>query len=239
MKLLFVAVAICAGITTSGQSLQWHYDFRHSLYPKLNAVNFPTFTFEYFKNLDSAKGSFLIKVQTDLSGKSNNVGQVFTQITRTLRFWKPPVQLALSYSGGLGVAPASFGFYISNAFAAGASYPFQWKGAYLVTNLQLRYNAFDAPSYDPQFTFYFGKGYNNYKLFVTASFTFWTQNRNQGNVATQDLTGKVFEFFGDPQLWYRVYKGVSIGTRIYVYYHVLSGDNQVQFYPTIGIKNQF
>jgi hypothetical protein len=77
------------------------------------------------------------------------------------------------------------------------------------------------------------------ELFVAASFTFWTQNRNQGNVATQDLTGKIFEFFGDPQIGYRVYKGVSIGSRVYVYYHVFTGDNQVQFYPTIGIKNQF
>jgi len=239
MKLLFVAAVIFPSMTAGGQSLQLHYDFRHSLYPKLNPLNFPTFTFEYFKNLDSTKGSFLIKVQTDLSGKSNNVGQVFTQMTRTMRFWKPPVQLALSYSGGLGVTPSSYGFYINNSLAAGASYPFQWRGAFLVTNLQLRYNAFVTPSYDPQFTFYFGKGYDHYKLFFAGSFTFWTQNRDQGNVTTQDLKGKIFEFFGDPQIWFRIHNGLSVGSRVYLYYHVLTGDNQVQFYPTIGIKSQF
>lgn len=181
----------------------------------------------------------LFKLQTDLKGKNNNVGQVFTQISQSLRFWKPKLYLSLNYSGGLGITSDAYGFYLSNSFGVGVSYPFQWKGAWFATNLLFRYNAFDQPSYDPQFTFYFGKGFLDYKIFIAGSFVFWTENRNQGNDDTQNLSGKKFAFFGDPQIWIRIKNGFSVGSRINVYYHLLSEDDQIQFYPTLGTKYQF
>ena len=240
MKLLFFSISLLISISTFSQNLQFHYDFRHSMDPKLNPVNFPSFSFEYFKNIDTVgTGSFLFKIQADLKGTDNNMGQVFTQLTQTLRFWKPKVYLSLTYSGGLGVTPTSYGFYLSNSFGAGVSYPFQWKGAWISTSLSYRYNAYKRPSHDPQFVFYFGRGFFNYKIWMAGSIVSWTENRDQGIDYTKDLTGKKFCFFGDPQIWFNVKNGFSVGTRVNLYYHLLTIDNQLQVYPTLGTKYQF
>jgi hypothetical protein len=240
MKISFLILLLLFTITGFSQNLQLHYDFRHSVNPGLNHKNFPTFSFEYFKNVDTlGTGSFLLKLDASLSGTQNNVGQVFTQISQSLRFWKPKIYLSLTYSGGLGVTETSFGYYLSNAFGAGVSYPFQFKGAWMATSLCFRMNVFEKPSYDPQLTVYFGKGFFNYKIFAAGSFVFWTENRNRGNDLASSLTGKKFAFFGDPQIWFKVKNGFSAGSRINVYYHLLKEDNSILFYPTLGLKYQF
>ena len=219
------------------QNLQFHYDFRHTVDPEHNAKNYPGFSFEYFRLLDTVgTGSFLLKAQADLKGRNNNMGQAFLQISQTLRFWKPKIYLNLHYSGGLGVTDNAFGFYLVNAYGIGASYPFQWKGAWLSINLMARYSAFDKPSVDPHWTAYFGRGFFNYKLFVTGSFVFWTENRNHGDDLTKDLKGKKFAFFGDPQVWFKIKRGLSFGSRINVLYHLVASDNTIQLYPTLGFK---
>lgn len=240
MKYLLLFALFSLSIAGFSQNLQLHYDLRHTIDPQRNLKNFPSFSFEYFKEIDTlGTGSFLLKLQADFHGKNNNIGQVFTQISQSIKFWKPKVYLSLHYSGGLGITPTSFGFHIPNSFGLGVSYPFQWKGAWFASNLLLRYNAFDKASYDTQFTFYFGKGLLHWKIFVTGSFVFWTENRNQGNEYTKNLSGKKFAFFGDPQIWFKIKKGLSLGSRINVYYHVLDEGNQIQFYPTLGSKWQF
>lgn len=224
----------------NGQNLQIHYDFRHTVDPKLKPTNFPTFTFEYFKEIDTlGTGSFLFKTQIDLRGEDHNVGQVFTQVSQSLRFWKPKFFIYLNYSGGLGMTSDGFGFYLSNAFGAGVSYPFQWRGAWVATNLSLRYTAFKRTSYDPQFVFYFGRGFLNYRILISGSYVFWTENRDQGIEYTAGQRGKKFAFFGDPQVWIKIKGGFSIGSRVNVFYHLLTNENQLQFYPTIGGKCQF
>lgn len=240
MKYLLFLASLFISLKGGSQNLQVHYDFRHTTDPKLNSKNFPTFSFEYFKNIDTLDtGSFLLKLNAQLDGKNSNIGQVFTQISQTLRFWKPKVYLSLNYSGGLGVTPDSFGYYLSNSFGVGPAFPFQWKGAWVATSICFRINVFDIPSYDPQFNLYFGKGFFNYKIFAAGSFVFWTQNRNQGNEYTKDFKGKKFVFFGDPQIWFRIKNGFSVGSRINVYYHLLSENNKIQLYPTLGTKYQF
>lgn len=240
MKFLCFTLSILFASWTLGQNLQVHYDLRHTIDPKLNPENFPGFSFEYFKPIDTlGTGSFLLKLQADLKGKKNNVGQVFVQVSQSLKFWKPKIYLSFNYSGGLGVTPASFGYYLSNSAGVGVSYPFQWKGAWLAAALLYRYNAFEKPSYDPQFTFYFGKGFFQYKLFAAGSFVFWTQNNNQGTEFTKSLTGKKLAFFGDPQIWFKIKNGLSIGSRLNVFYHLLTENDQIQCYPTLGAKYQF
>ena len=220
------------------QQLQLHYDFRHSIDPEHNPRNFPSLSFEYFKSNDST-GSFLLKMQTDFNGVKSNPGQSFLQVSKNLRFWKPKVYLSLNYSGGLGVAPPAYGYYISNAFGAGLSYPFQWKGAWLSANLMYRYNAFPKGSHDAQLNVYFWKGFFHYKLQAAGSIVAWTENRNQGTDFTKNLSGKKFAFFGDPQIWLNVWKGLSVGSRINLFFHVYSEDNEVQVYPTLALRHQF
>jgi hypothetical protein len=240
MKLVLFSVFIAFSVTAFSQNLQMHYDFRHTIDPRSNAGNYPSFSFEYFKNIDTLEtGSFLMKLQADLNGKNNNTGQVYTQLSQTLRFWKPKIYLSLNYSGGLGVTPSSFGYYLSNSYGMGISCPFQWHGAWVAASLILRYTAFDRPSYDPQLTLYFGRGFFNYKVFTSGSFVFWTQNKNQGIETTKDQHGKKFAFFGDPQFWFRIMNNLSVGTRMNVYFHIYNMDEEVRLYPTIGLKYQF
>jgi hypothetical protein len=239
MKYLLLSTFLFLILKGFSQDLQFHYDFRHTFDPTLNPKNFTTFSFEYFKNIDTlSTGSFLLKLDAHLDGKNSNVGQVFTQISQTLRFWKPKVYLSLTYSGGLGITPDSSGYYLSNSFGVGIAYPFQWNGAWVASSLCFRMNVFDKPSYDPQLTIYFGRGFINYRLFAAGSFVFWTENRNQGNNYTKYLRGKKFAFFGDPQIWIRIKNGLSVGSRINVYYNLLA-DNKIQFYPTLGLKYKF
>lgn len=223
MKFLLLPAFFLFSLTGLSQNLQIHYDIRHTIDPVLNPVNFPTFSFEYFKNIDTVNtGSFLLKLQADLNGKNSNIGQVYAQISQSIKFWKPKVYLSVNYSGGLGVTPSLFGYYLSNSFGAGISYPFQWNGAWFATNLIFRYIAYHKPSFDPQLTLYFGKGFFNYRIFTGGSFVFWTENRNQGDDLTKDLKGKKFAFFGDPQIWIKIKNGFSVGSRINVYYNLLS-----------------
>jgi hypothetical protein len=225
---------------SGAQNLQVHYDFRHFVDPNLQKVNFPSFTFEYFKQIDTAsRGSFLFKLQADLNARRNNVGQTFMQISQSLRFWQPKVFLSVNYSGGLGLSGDSFGYTIFNSFGAGATYPFQWKGAWISLSLLARYNAFAKPSYDPQFTLYFGRGIRNYQVFIAGSFVFWTQNRNVGIESTMHERGKKFSFFGDPQIWIRLKNNLSAGSRINVFYHIYTIADRIQLYPTVGLKYQF
>lgn len=240
MKYLLFSICLFCVSRVHAQNFQLHYDFRHSIDPKVNPMNFPSFSFEYFKNVDTVgTGSFLFKIQADMKGKDKNMGQIFTQVSQTLRFWKPKVYLSLTYTGGLGVTPDSYGFYLNNSFGAGIAYPFQWKGAWLSASLCYRLNAYPKISHDPQLIFYLGKGFFNYKLFVAGSIVSWTENRDQGIEYTAGQRGKKFAFFGDPQIWFKVKGGFSVGSRVNLYYHLITNDNKLQVYPTIGTKYQF
>ena len=80
MKWLFLV--ICFGAVNVGfaQTLQLHFDARHSLDPKHTSRNFTTLYFEYFKAQDSGRSfikpsSFLLKLQADFTGRKNNIGQ--------------------------------------------------------------------------------------------------------------------------------------------------------------------
>ena len=220
------------------QNVQLHYDLRHSLDPEVNEKNFLVLSFEYYKELDSL-GSFLFKAQSYLKGQDGNIGETFVQLSQTVKFWKPSVYLAFNYSGGLGLANGGYGYYISNAYALGISYPLEWKGAFLTLNAQYRYSAFVNPSYDIQIIAYIWKGMFNYRLVLSGSIVSWTENRNQGTEYTSHLSGKKFAFFGDPQLWYRIRGGFSLGTRINLYYNIIGDENALKVYPTIGCQYKF
>jgi hypothetical protein len=134
-QLILITLCVCS-FKAYAQSLQLHYDLRHSIDPTHNSKNFPTVYFEYFKQQTDTSsfirpGSFLFKVETDLQGDKNNIGKSFIQATQTFRLWKPKIFIGAQYSGGLGVTePKQYSYYINNALSIGPSVPFQWQGAY-------------------------------------------------------------------------------------------------------------
>lgn len=236
MKHCLSILLVVLPLALFSQTLQLHYDFRHTLDPVHNAMNFPAIYFEYFKQQDTS-GTFFIKTESDLNGQDNNIGKFYTQIDKSVRFWRPKVYLQLQYSGGLGIAePGSYAYYITNAFAVGAVYPFQWKKAWFSTSLSYNYNNFKRPSHDVLYSLYWGCGFWNYKIEFSGDVNIYTQNKNLGDVYTSNLTGKRVSFFCEPQLWFKVHNGFLAGTKINMYYHVLLSDDILQVYPTLGLR---
>lgn len=99
------------------------------------------------------------------------------------------------------IDPVNAGFYVSNSYLLGANYPFIGKHSAYSTALIYRLSAFEKPSHDLQYTFYFWKGIRNYKLFAAGSLVLWAQNRDQGNDYTRGLPCKEPDVFGAPQIW--------------------------------------
>lgn len=236
-RLLFILGMVSSQLFA--QNLQLHYDLRHTFDPSHNAMNFPAIYFEYFRSKDSS-GSFFMKTESDLNGMDHNIGKFYTQVTQSFRFWKPKVYAQAQYSGGMGIAePGSYAYYITNAFSLGAVYPFQWKGAWFSTSLSYTCNTFKKPSHDLLYSLYWGRGFWNYKFEFSGDVELYTQNKNLGDIYTANLTGKRVAFFGEPQLWFKIHNGFSLGSKIYVYYHVLTNESLLQVYPTLGVRVKF
>ncbi len=242
MKLLLSILLVLVGSTVSAQSLQLHYDLRHTADPARNSKNFPTLYFEYFKNQDSGKsfikpGSFLFKMQADFTGERNNMGKFYMQVSQTFRCWRPKIFLNLQYSGGAGITePKQYSFYILNTFSAGLSYPFKWRTAWMSAVLNYKYVSYANPSHDVLYTLYWWKGLFNYKAEFSGDFSIWTENKNHGDEFTRQLNGKRWMFFAEPQCWVKIKNQLSAGTRFNINYHVLTTDNVLQVYPSVAIR---
>jgi Domain of unknown function (DUF5020) len=242
MKFTSFLVFLAIPVSLFSQSLQLHYDPRHTIDPKRNTKNFPTLYFEYFKNQDSGTafikpGAFLLKVQADFVGEKHNMGKAYLQVSQSFRFWKPKIFLSLQYSGGLGITePKEYSFYIINTFSAGLSYPFKWGTAYLSSVITCKYIPYKKPSYDPFYTLYWWKGLFNYKAEFSGDLSIWTENRNHGDDFTKDLSGKRFSFFAEPQFWYKLNNSFAAGTKWNMYYHILTTDHTLLVYPTVALR---
>lgn len=175
MGLFFLSFLYC-----NAQSLQLHYDLRHTLDPKQNSHNFPTLYFEYFKANDTGKnnnilGPFLLKTQTDFTGDRSNIGQMYFEVFQQLRFWKPHFFISVQYEGGLGVtSPREYSYYIQNTYSIGVNYPFKLAGAYVSSALNFKYTSFAKPSTDLSYSFYFWKGLFHYKAALSGDFSLFT-----------------------------------------------------------------
>jgi hypothetical protein len=245
MKYLILLMLAGCSASLSAQNLQLHYDLRHTVDPSHNPQNFPTLYFEYFKAQNDTSsfikpGSFFLKVETDMQGDDNNIGKAFIQASQTFRTWKPKIYVSVQYSGGLGVTdPRQYSYYINNALSIGPSYLFQWKGAYFSTSLYYTYNMLHRPSNDFLYTFYWGKGFWNYKVEFSGDVELYTLNKNQGDDFTKDLHGKTVSFFGEPQIWFRIKGNFSLGSKELLYYHVVTPENVFEVYPTIAARIKF
>jgi hypothetical protein len=242
MKLLLCTLLLCVSFLGTGQTLQLHYDLRHTASPDRNAKNFITLYFEYFKTQDSGKsfikpGSFLLKMQADFTGEKTNMGKFYMQVSQSFRCWTPKIFLNLQYSGGLGITePRQYSYYIIHAYSIGLNYPFKWGSAYLAAVANYKYVPYNKPTNDFLCTLYWWKGLWSYKGELSGDFSIWTENRNHGDDFTKDMHGKRFSFFSEPQFWYKLNNIFYVGAKVTTYYHVNTTDNFFEVYSTIGLK---
>lgn len=170
MKLICIIVFCILSNFLHTQTLQLHYDFRHSIDPKYNTRNFPTLYFEYYKMQDTGislikPGSFLLKMQANFTGQNNNLGMYCMQISQSIKFWKPRIYLNVQYSGGLGITePKQYSYYITNTYSLGLAVPFKLGNTYLSSVLNFRYLSYDKASYDGLLTLYWWKAIWNYRV---------------------------------------------------------------------------
>jgi hypothetical protein len=245
MKVFFTMALLILSAFAGAQTLQFHYDFRHTLNPENYAENYPTLYFEYFKNSDTGKtvkklGPFLLKTQADFTGQRSNIGQFYMQVFQQFRFWEPKIYVSLQYSGGLGVTDLpQYSYYIVSTYSIGISYPFKLGNAFVSAGIDYKYAAYQRPSRDLSYSFYFWKGLLHYKGELSGDFTTWTQNKNHGDDLTSGLKGKGFFFFAEPQLWYNLKKKFAVGSKINMYYHVLNAQNILYVFPTLAIRVKF
>lgn len=235
MRAILLSVFLFVGMISYSQQLQLHYDIRHTINPEQNSKNFFSLTFDYYKVNAKEKGDFLIQMQTDFTGEAQNPGQMYIQLTKYFRYWKPKINLSLGYAGGFGIAPPSYGYYIANSYTLGISYPISWKSLFCSLSGGYKYNAFTAPSNDAFLSAYFWSGLFNYKASISGSLSLGTQNRNIGDGSTDNLDGKKITFWFGPQFWIKVIDKWSAGTKLNVY----SNGESIHFYPTLGIKYDF
>lgn len=202
MKWPLLAILLAFPPSVLAQTLQLGYDLRHSVDPQNNARDFTTFSFETYKSLDY--GSLLMKVDADFTGRNNNLGKLYFQISHDLRFWPVPVYLHLEYSGGMGfTGETDAGYSINNTYSAGAAYPFRLLNSWASTFVAYRYTNFDAPSHDVMYSFWWSKEVLK-RVSLTAYFVLWTISKNHGDAWTQHLSGKQFVGLGEPQIWYNL-----------------------------------
>jgi len=88
-------------------------------------------------------------------------------------------------------------------------------------------------------SFYWGKGFWNYKVEFAGDFELYTLNKNTGDELTRDLHGKTVSFFGEPQLWFRIHNSFSLGSKAILYYHVITSENLFEIYPTVAARIKF
>lgn len=224
------------------QSLQLHYDLRHTVDPAHNAQNFPTLFFEYFKSQTDTSsfikpGAFLFKVEADLQGNNNNIGKAYLQTSQSFRMWKPKVLVSVQYSGGLGVTePKQYSYYIGNSLGIGPSYSYQWLGAYFSTTLYYTHNFLAKSSNDIMLSFYWWKSFFNYRMEFAGDFELYTLNKNQRDDFTMNFKGKTVSFFGEPQVWFNLNKSFALGSKQLLYYHVTTTEDIFQVYPSVAVK---
>jgi len=242
MKQIILLILCLFALRAFPQSLQLHYDLRHTVSPKTNPQNFPTLFFEYFKAQTDTTSfikpvAFLFKMEADLQGSKNNIGKAYIQTSQSFRFWKPKVFLSVQYSGGLGVTePKQYSYYIGNSLGIGPGYSFQWRGAYFTAMLYYTRNFLSKPGNDVMASFYWWKGLFNYKMEFAGDFELYTLNRNQGDELTRNLKGKMVSFFGEPQVWFNLNKSFALGSKQLLYYHVTTTANVFRIYPSAAVR---
>ena len=246
MKIFLLASFLIIPIFMFSQQLQLHYDLRHTVDKKHSPKNFTTLYFEYLKTLDSGTsfikpGSFLLKTQVDFTGEKNNIGQFYMQVSQAFRFWQPKIFLQLQYTGGLGITePGGYGYYLINAFSLGVAHPFSWRNkAFFNVYSSYQYTAFKKPSHDIIAAFYWLRFFSNYKISFSGNLVTWTESRNHGDAYTMNKRGKKLSVYGDPQVFFKLHKGFSVGSKVSLYYHVITDNDRFQVYPTVAIKYQF
>lgn len=225
----FRTLALVALVATmvSAQNLQLHFDPRGYIEGGNLSRNLVTGTFEMLKS--DKLGSTFLFVDFDFSLNENNIGLIYTELSRSFAIGKCPLQAHIEYNGGV-----LKGVGIPHAYLAGVAYECPVGAFFLKTYLVYKLNQFHAVSHDAQWTAVWEGTLLDGRVTIAGFFDIWSQNINrEKNGGAKELV-----ILAEPQFWYNVVRErFALGTEIELSNNFYGPT--FKCYPTLGVKYQF
>ena len=236
MKQIVIAILASISISICAQNIQLHYDTRHWMNSRDENRNYITATYEMLK-FDKL-GSWFMFIDADFNQKNNNIGAIYTEISRSFQLGKCPIQAHVEFNGGLLLLRDTdgHGVPIENAYLVGAEYPFQLKGFNITTYLAYKQNNFTKISHDMQWTGVWDGNMLGDKLTFSGFIDIWSENKMDPTKSFK-LGGKKIILMTEPQIWYNLIpKKFSIGSEVEITSNFYPYSSDVLVYPTLAVK---
>lgn len=228
-----LVLALSLPLSMSGQNVQLHYDWGHSLYrSEMDARPQLTTTVELFRP-DKWGSTFLF---VDMNYQDSGITSAYWEIARDIKLGRSPLALHLEYNGGL-----TNHFSLKNAYLLGLNYSWNSKDYRWGWGLSTMYK-------------HLAKQGHPHSAQVTAT---WYANLGGGLVSLsgfadlwgdRDLVGQnIAVFLAEPQLWINLkhLKGISkdfnlsIGAELELSYNFPVGGGKLYAVPTLATKWTF
>ncbi len=228
-KVVFLTVALIVfSVVAKSQNVQLHYDFGKDR-------KMLTSTVEMFKPDDWGSTFFFVDMNYGEKNKGGgNIVQTYWEIARSFKVKKDcAFEPRIEYNGGLDKK-----FSIGNAWLAGAQYTFNNEDFSKVLTLQANYKYIpDSETSTFQITGVWGLHFLDRKLSITGFFDFWKEKHTvwDDNGKPKDAD---FVFLSEPQIWYKVFKNLSLGGEIEISSN-FAGNDGFMANPTLGAKWEF
>ncbi len=228
-KGIFTSVLlIFVGFIAKSQNIQLHYDLGKDR-------QMFTSTIEMFKPDDWGSTFFFVDMNYGAKNKGGgNIQEAYWEIARSFKLKKGlAFEPRVEYNGGL-----LKGFEISNAWLVGAQYTFNNADFSKVLTIQANYKYIkDVEDASFQLTAVWGLHFLDRKLSFTGFMDFWKEKHS-----VFDSNGKISEsnyiFLSEPQIWYQVFKNLSLGGEIEISYDFAVHDG-FMVNPTLAAKWKF
>lgn len=233
--LICLSIQIAQTTISFAQNIQLHYDFgsdRRML----------TSTLEYF-NLND-KGSIFYFVDINYGGKINKVqsdiSQVYFEIVKGLKFWKPSFEIHTEYNGGIGQFmnndQTRAAFTINNAWLLGGHYTFSNSSTNNTLTLQGMYKYIQHKhNASFQITMIWNLELVNDLIFFQGFADYWREDQEFIQLEQGNSSNTGYVFLTEPQIWFHIYKGLLLGGEVEIGNN-FGGTKGLQVNPTFAFK---
>jgi len=242
MKKLLIFLFFPLQVAVIAQNIQLHYDVGRQ--EDGTKRNYFVGTFELFKP-DSLGYTFLF---TDFEFNSpdnpRGVSSGYFEISRDLYLpwfhknrFEDNLGIHVEYNDGNIIYQANdsvvLGENLHSSWLAGLEYSFGL-GNLSINAMALYKYTRGSVAPDFQWTIVWFYPLFTYKLSLTGYADLWTQDNffDEGGK-------KLVVFYSEPQLWYNVYKHLSIGSECKISKNFVYGSSRLEIFPTLGAKWEF
>jgi len=230
-RFTMIILALC--ITEMyAQNLQLHYDLGEDR-------NYFTSTFEMYKPDEYGATFMFIDFDFNFPG-NNSISLAYFEIARYFSVYRQ-LSLTLQYNDGVTAVPVqevgNIAVTLNQTWLAGISVPINLGFVTLNTDFLFRktYRS-DAP--DGQITVTWFVPFLTNKFTFTGFLDIWTQDELL-RLRDTPSDDKEVVFLAEPQLWYNVWRHLSLGTEIEISNNFLPFQDEVKVMPTLAARWNF